>query len=398
MVALAQKLSPEQVERGGDAMISIVEKATERHQLESARTGLVALAPMLNPNQTTRWGNALITLLENTDDSHILETASGGLIEFAPKLSPEQITRSWKALIAVLKKAPNSDGMKTAEKCLVALAPRLSDEQATLGADSLIAVMEKATDSNALISAGRSLVTMVPRLNQEQITRCGDALIAVMERTTELYDLQAVGDIFTAIAPQLSPDDRLRIAELFVAFLPTGHNERVTSQLLELLPQLEHSTHDRMSMEILTTLLDYLAMSETYFITEAIDLDSFRPAIMVMINPRSIARLMQHPACIGEPREWMLQRFEELIFHNGQRVFLQLPESETIIGARTVLTSGNAATPETANGDLKPNRSPAEPPPRRSHTLHDAATWIQHNWPDFDLEATHPVTWRGEPE
>lgn len=28
--------------------------------------------------------------------------------------------------------------------------------------------------------------------------------------------------------------------------------------------------------------------------------------------------------------------------------------------------------------------------------LHDAATWIQQNWPDFDLETNHPVTWRGE--
>jgi hypothetical protein len=34
--------------------------------------------------------------------------------------------------------------------------------------------------------------------------------------------------------------------------------------------------------------------------------------------------------------------------------------------------------------------------PRRFHNLHDAAAWIQQNWPDFDLETNHPVTWRSQ--
>lgn len=28
--------------------------------------------------------------------------------------------------------------------------------------------------------------------------------------------------------------------------------------------------------------------------------------------------------------------------------------------------------------------------------FHDATAWIQQNWPDFDLESNHLVTWRGE--
>ena len=51
---------------------------------------------------------------------------------------------------------------------------------------------------------------------------------------------------------------------------------------------------------------------------------------------------------------------------------------------------------QSEHGGLTPNRSPAAPPARRFHTVHDAAAWIQQNWPDFDLEATHPVIWRGE--
>ena len=87
---------------------------------------------------------------------------------------------------------------------------------------------------------------------------------------------------------------------------------------------------------------------------------------MAMTNERSLASLLQHPATTGEPREFLLQRFEELVFHDGKHVLLPLPNED------------------------------GEPPTRRFHNLHDAAGWIQQNWPDFDLEATHPVIWRGE--
>ena len=33
---------------------------------------------------------------------------------------------------------------------------------------------------------------------------------------------------------------------------------------------------------------------------------------------------------------------------------------------------------------------------RQFHNLHDAAAWIEQNWPDFDLETNHPMTWRTE--
>jgi len=71
----------------------------------------------------------------------------------------------------------------------------------------------------------------------------------------------------------------------------------------------------------------------------------------------------------------MLQRFEELLFHDGQAVFLK---------------------PDSKVESAKDIEQPA-PPQRVFHNLHDAAAWIQKNWPDFDLEANHAVIWRGEP-
>ena len=63
---------------------------------------------------------------------------------------------------------------------------------------------------------------------------------------------------------------------------------------------------------------------------------------------------------------------------DGNLVFLNLPEED---GER----QGNFENPPSAipaaganeHGGLTPNRSPAEPPPRRFHAVHDAAVWIQ---------------------
>ena len=99
---------------------------------------------------------------------------------------------------------------------------------------------------------------------------------------------------------------------------------------------------------------------------------------MAMPSAKSVATLFLHPACVGKPREFLLQRFDELIFHDGNPIFLTLPESDTAF-----LSSA------------RPRQRP-EQPARRFHNMHDAAAWIQQNWPDFDLEATHPVIWRGE--
>ena len=65
----------------------------------------------------------------------------------------------------------------------------------------------------------------------------------------------------------------------------------------------------------------------------------------------------------------LLARFEELVLYGGQAAFLK-PES---------------------HGE----EHAAHEQPRRFHNLHDAAGWIQQNWPDFDLETNCPVTWRG---
>ena len=395
---LARKRSSEQITRAGDARIGRWEKMDDDRALHAAGFALGVLAPKLSSEQITRAGDSFIGVLEKPTDTDAMRAAGIGLRVLAPKLSPEQITRAGDALIGVLEKT-SDDGVLDAEYGLVALAAKLNPEQITRGGDALLGVLEKTTDRYALGAAGNVLVALAPKLSPEQITRGWDALIAVLEKATDSNALRAAGNALVALAPKLSPDMRMQTADLFVASLHRIDGGGITEQLLAIMPQLERPTQDRISNEVMTILLDYLAVSDGYFEGDygGVNLSAFSPGVMAMMNERSLASLLQHPAAMGEAREFLLPRFEELVFHDGKHVLLPLPET---LGER----QGNDENPPSAipaadvdeHGGLTPNRSPGEPPPRRFHNLHDAAAWIQQNWPDFDLEATHPVIWRGE--
>lgn len=149
------------------------------------------------------------------------------------------------------------------------------------------------------------------------------------------------------------------------------------------MPFLEPLTQERLAAAELAKVLDYLVTSMHFFSTEEGNdvVEPIRHLVFAASDPRALAKLLKHPGCNDDPREWMLMRFEELLFHEGKHVFLTLPESE-------------AESPAGDPGGLKPNRSPVKPPARRFHTIHDAAAWIEKNWPDFDLESTPEVQWR----
>ncbi len=204
-------------------------------------------------------------------------------------------------------------------------------------------------------------------------------------------------------ADRMSPHGRMQIADLLVRLDPVGDRGYevalgIRQQFLKILTQLERGAQVRISAETMTILLDHQTSSERFspdpsksaiYIGD-MSLNSFAAGVLAMMNAEALASLLEHPGATGQPREWLLQRFEELVFHDGKHVLLPLPEP---FGER----QGNYENPPSAipaadvneHGGLTPNRSPSEPPPRRFHNLHDATAWIQQNWPDFDLEATH---------
>jgi len=225
------------------------------------------------------------------------------------------------------------------------------------------------------------------------VTRGGDAYISVLEKMTNRDAVREDLGSLVWSAEKLSPAARVRTAELLVACVEHADGDDMgfqlsstTGDLLELMPQLERPTQDRVSTEAMTILLDYQASSDRIYRSRwgtpiedslsDLEFGPFPSGVMAMTNARSLASLLEHPAATDGPRECMLQRLEELVFYDGQHYFLTLPDYES-----------------ESSGLLQPK---PERPPRRFHDVYDAAEWIQKNWPDFDLEAAYPVTWRGE--
>jgi len=75
---------------------------------------------------------------------------------------------------------------------------------------------------------------------------------------------------------------------------------------------------------------------------------------------------------VEELGQGLLHRFEELVVYDGKPTFGNADDASAF------------CAPEIPGGKQ-----------HRFHNLHDAAAWIQQNWPDFDLETNCPVAWRG---
>jgi serine/threonine protein kinase len=370
LAALASRMGPAQVTRAWDALLAIVEKSKDPLFAYWASQGLVALAPRLGPAEVTRAGDALLAILEKSNDPLFAYSywAARGLAVLAPRLEPAQAKRARDALLAILQKSNDENVLAKASQVLVALAPRLEPAQAKRAWDALLAILEKSKDPSFAFWASQGLVALAPRLGPAQVTRAGDALLAILEKSKDENVFGAAAQGLAALAPRLGPAKVTRAGDALLAILEKSNDGNVLATASEVLvalaPRLEPASRDKLSAKAMTSLLDYSA--------------SFGPPdynagdiAQSISSPRSLAKLLSHPACVGDQRESLLKRFEELVFYDGKPVFLK---------------------PEGADGEQPAHE---QRPPRRFHNLHDAAAWIQQNWPDFDLETNYPVTWRG---
>ncbi len=435
---LAALLQPTDVVVASDAILELLDKSNDEDLFTSYVTGLGALTPKMNPEQLDRVFMALATTFDRIVDGpnpRASEVVVDVLGEMIPLLNPLQVARvqaavrilvehptagvDLKTVVAILpplepamaehlfQLASDNDDPKfeslglrngAIARAIVYLAPQLDPTFVMPRWDQLITVLNQRTFISNGPIVEQALTVLSHRIPPEQIAHAADSLINVLENSSSLSSLQAASNGLLALAPRLASEKRVRAAEAMVESLHRVEWGRITEQIAKLVPLLDPPNQDLTSTRSMVILNDKLATSSTYFDHMGNRVyDPLRSGTTAMINARSMGQLMQHPACIGEPRAWMLQRFEELVFYDGNSVFLNLPEEDCERqGQDENPSSAIPAANENEHGGLTPNRSPAEPPPRRFHTVHDAAAWIQQNWPDFDLEATHPVTWRGE--
>jgi serine/threonine protein kinase len=427
--AVAARLEPAQVKRAGDALIAMLDKSTDGIVLYAANSGLQALAPRLEPPQINRAWNSLIALLGRSTDSSV----SVGLQALAPRLEPAQVLRAWDGVIANAKKLAEFDwptdvikalalrmdptevkraadgviailGQSTNNGslyvvCITALAPRLQPTQIKGAADAVVAILEKSTDNRSYYRAIAGLQALAPRLEPAKAKRAWGALIAILDdstgRNVSDFDCSSVGGGLHALAPRLDPTVVQRAGDDLVASLARERDDAtlgaLTKALVGLAPHLEAAQSNRAGetlVRILEKSTDRQAraavqqglvailprLDSQLRVKLVLDESSDDPDVVSLAmptSPRCLARLLSHPGCVTWKRQRLLQCFEDLVLYDRKPVLLK---------------------PDATDG-----KKPAgdQLPPRRFHNLHDAAAWIQQNWPDFDLDTNCPVTWRG---
>ncbi len=377
LAALAPRLKAAQIARAANILMGTLEKTTDAEVLRLAKTGLEALAPSLNSAGVQSILNSLIALEEKSTNRDVLDAVTFALNSLAPRLEPAQLELAANALVASLEKSTDTQvvwkiiGLET-------LAAHLKPAQAKLVADALIVILQKRTDNNVLFEANLALSLLAARLEPAQTKRAADALILALQNPWDnSARWEAIAGL-AALAPRLEPPQVMRAWATLIAGLEkltTGALDDLGwSALVALAPRLDPAARDNLSTTATADILDFCSSGNFIYVAPAGKAIPMTHSIVLarsIRSPRSLAKLLSHPACVANQREALLNRFEELVFHDGKPVFLK---------------------PEATDGK-KPASDP--PPPRRFHSLHDAAAWIQQNWPDFDLEASYPATWRG---
>ncbi len=420
LVAFSPRFSSEQAIRVWDAIINDLRR---QEDVDTPSTGraLISLAYSLGPDQRLRCVNSLRDDLDSPTDNERIAAVTG-LVAIATTVNSELLIRVWDSLVAELPKSPLGDKSEHISKCLIALTEQMTSEQLMHGWKSVISITPKLNlDSmnksewraagtvlaaistklgpNEALSLWGSLIgnlenstnaivqhayrmpleALTATIRSEHAARCSDQLLTLLQSSEDVEALQNTGNALASIAVRLPTEIRLRATERMLESLHRFSQGHITEQLYKLVQSLELPKRDQISSEATTILVDYIATSPGYY-SDGTDMDfeTFKFASMAMCDAKSVATMLRHPACVNEPRDFLLRRFEELLFHDGQHVLLTPPDSGT------EAQPTDAATPK------------LEPPPRRFHNMHDAAEWIQKNWPDFDLETSQPVTWRAE--
>jgi serine/threonine protein kinase len=374
--ALAARLDERQVAPAANELIASLQKSTDPDNLDTPANALAALVPRLGPAQTTRAADAFAAILSKS-----LKSGAKGLAALAPRLESARAQQAWNKIIAIAQKSDDSIGIDGWNNPFKSLAPRLQREQAQLATDALMKILEKASGGQLVVSiAADGLIALAPSREKSKANRDCDTLIAMLEKSPDIRVVFGVSRVLAALAPRLDATQAMRACNSLMAVAEESTDEELAGAFLALealARQLDSGSRNSVALATSALLLDRggdaLGVRSVY-------LNGSKPLIVkhppievarLISSPRSLAKLLSHPACVGEARDSLLRRFEELVLYDGKPVLWK---------------------PYRLNDEEKPAAGPQ--PSRRFQILQQAAAWIQQNWPDFDLETTCPVTWR----
>ncbi len=375
---LALKMTPEEAHRRGDLVMEILELSTDSRALRAAADAMVTLAPKLTPKQTVHGVDALIRVFGKTDDWLAIFNSGQALAALSPQLTADDANRCGDELISVLETRKEWSVIKAVCRALVAMSPQLTPQQLILGWDTLVEVLQNTEHTTALEEVRDAMIHFAPILAEERRDIALQHLLRVAEGRS--YGSYYAIDVLLSMAPYMNPDTRLAFTTVLKDELPLYHSGYNTSNILS---AMDTANHEEFAMNTLNRLMNtrITTLNANNGFESAASIEAISKTVS---EAKHIAEMLPHPAAVGDVRETLLKRFEELLLYGGQHIFLtEKPEDESSESPGNAERSGQTL-----------GRSP-EPPPRKFRTIHDAQIWIQQNWPDFNLDETPEVQWRG---
>lgn len=374
LVALAPRLDPATIKQSADTLIELLSTSDNERLRVAGANILAACSPRLESAAVTRAGEAIIVQLKSSEHSMVLRGAGHWLAAFGSRLEPVLVNEGWEASMALItgKWKGDSRVWDPIGEVLSTFASRVDAATATRDWDVLYACLKQSNSDYSLNrAAGKGLAALASRQDQSSVTPKAEALIKLLETSKNHGVVDAAWDGLAGLSPRLSPSLVHRLQEILLEDLITaGHAydiESAEDSMSAVAPHMPSRERNQFINMALTNLADMFAGSD--WMNEEGD----RPADTFLddcslhttsTDARRLAHLLSHPGCVSQFREALLQRFEELVLHDG----------------RPVLTNqGDSDVPK---------------PQRQFHTVYDAAAWIETNWPEFDLETSHPVEWR----
>ncbi|MFN9082756.1 MAG: serine/threonine protein kinase [Planctomyces sp.] len=245
--------------------------------------------------------------------------------DLARNLTPNEVQERWQLTLRELQKT--SDPVLTGRLCgiLMAMVPHVSDELKSAAVDPL---------GHALQVASQPLQRSRTHFNSPSV-----------------YDDRAVLPL-KVLSEQLNTEDRRRLAEFGLRLM------------LEFEPPYSNTLKYQFNL------------------------------VPISNDPRQIVDFLCHPAASGDMLDQLLRRLEELVLRDGRS--LNPHETHTSGFSEQYGMDPDRAKIETVDAWVTRDQKLADgadefsrpimqmPPRRRFMTIHDAAEWLEQNWPDFD--------------
>ena len=192
-------------------------------------------------------------------------------------------------------------------------------------------------------------------ITRKQLNAYWDKLRHVLSKPDDDFEYWQCIELLVDLSPIWSTEQRAELTTLTISAILNSKDATIVNHgaPLKLLAFLDPTNRDSFIGRLAMTLNDLSSMGMlTWGEARVWPTDSYS-SIVSFTSRKRLCELLSHPGNVGELRDYQLARFEELVFHEGKRVFLKPPTE--------------------SKSQLDNSLQQKSEPPRRFHDVHDAA-------------------------